>query len=126
MLSATARLLWRLLAIIGLALAVIGTLLPVMPTVPFLLVALFAASRGWPELERWLLAHPVFGKHLVDWRERGAVSRRAKWFATAGIAAGIVSSVVLVGPARWIVALPVSVMLLVLAWLWRRPEPPLS
>src|SRR5690606_19019222 len=47
--------LWRSLAIACVALALLGTVLPVLPTVPFLLVAAWAGSRGWPRLETWLL-----------------------------------------------------------------------
>ena len=52
-----ARLVWRGVALLGVALAVVGAVLPVMPTVPFLLLAAWAASKGWPEFEAWLLAH---------------------------------------------------------------------
>ena len=48
--------LWRVLAVVSLVLALIGVVLPGLPTVPFLLVSAWAASRGWPRLERWILA----------------------------------------------------------------------
>ena len=72
MIRATARWLWRVLALLSLALAIAGAVLPVLPTVPFLLVAAAAAGRGWPQLEAWLLAHPRYGPPIRRWRERGA------------------------------------------------------
>lgn len=54
-----ARLLWRALALVFVALGLIGAFLPVLPTVPFLLAAAWAAGRGWPALEDWLLGHPA-------------------------------------------------------------------
>ena len=51
---AVARLLWRLLALLSLALGALGVVLPVLPTVPFLLLAAWAAGKGWPALETWL------------------------------------------------------------------------
>ena len=75
--------LWRLLAAISVGLGVIGAVLPVLPTVPFLLLAAWAASRGWPELETRLLAHPTYGPYITNWREQGAIPRRAKWLASA-------------------------------------------
>ena len=115
---------WRCLAALFLLLGIIGVFLPVMPTVPFVLVAAWAASKGWPELECWLLNHPQFGHSIREWRSRGAVSRRAKWCATLGMAGSAVLLQFIPLPhwaswARWWV--PV-IFVVVLVWLWRRPE----
>lgn len=69
------------------ALGIIGAFLPVMPTTIFLIIAAWCFARSSPELEAWLLSHPVFGKTLTDWRERGAISKRAKVLACSMIAA---------------------------------------
>ena len=116
-----ARLLWRALAVIALLLGVIGIALPVMPTVPFLLLAAWAAGRGWPQLEARMLAHPRFGPPILRWRERGAVPRRAKWFATIGMAGSATLLWFLPLPLWLRIAVP-SVMLCVGIWIWRRPD----
>jgi uncharacterized membrane protein YbaN (DUF454 family) len=67
-----------ILAYFFLALAVIGVVLPVMPTVPFLLLTAWFAARGSERLHGWLYAHPKFGKLLIDWEQQGAVSRTSK------------------------------------------------
>lgn len=113
--------LWRVLAIICVALAMLGAVLPVLPTVPFLIVAAWAGSRGWPQLETWLLEHPRHGPAIRRWRDHGAVPRRAKWFATTMM---VLSGVVLsLSPAPvWLkLAVPV-LMACVATWLWLRPE----
>jgi uncharacterized protein len=56
----------------------IGVVLPGVPTVPFLLLAAWAASRGSERLHRWLYAHPRFGQALIDWERSRAISRRTK------------------------------------------------
>lgn len=68
------------------ALGIIGAFLPVMPTTIFLILAAWCFARSSPELEAWLLAHPVLGPPLRNWRERGAISRRAKYLACSMIA----------------------------------------
>ena len=116
---------WLMLGLAGLCvlLGVIGLFLPVMPTVPFLIVAAWAASRSSPRLHDWLHQHPRFGRQLRDWNEAGVVPRRAKWI-TAVMMTSSATMMLVVVPARWswAVLLAIAVMAVVLAWLWRRPE----
>ncbi len=60
----------------------IGALLPGIPTTVFLILAAWASSRGWPQMDNWLLNHPKYGSTLRDWRANGTVPRKAKWLAT--------------------------------------------
>lgn len=115
------RLAWRALALGCVALGAIGALLPGLPTVPFLLVAAWAGSRGWPALEARLLAHPKYGSDIRRWREHGAVPRRAKRASSAMMvfSAGVIVLSSLPLAAK--VGLPVF-MACVAGWLWRRPE----
>ncbi len=62
-------------------LALVGVVMPVMPTVPFLLVAAWAGARGSSRLHVWLESHPQLGPPLRAWREEGAVPARAKLLA---------------------------------------------
>ena len=117
-----ASLLWRGLAVLSLLLGIVGAMLPVLPTVPFLLLAAWAASKGWPALEIWLLNHRRLGPPIVQWRERGAVSRPAKWLSSvmmAGSALGMQFEPQL--PLALRIGVP-AMMLAVAIWLWRRPE----
>lgn len=120
--QALTRLLWRALALLSLALGLVGVVLPVMPTVPFLLLAAWAASKGWPALERWMLDHAHFGPHIRRWREHGAVPRRAKWLATVMMAGSALMLQLAPLPQAVKIAVP-TVMAVVAIWLWRRPEP---
>ena len=121
MLRSTVVLLWRLLAVVCIVLGLIGVVLPVMPTVPFLLVAAWAAGRGWPQLEQRMLAHPEYGPMIVRWRERRVVPRRAKWLATGGMACSSVLIWLSAAPPWLQLAVP-SVMLCVGVWIWRCPD----
>ncbi len=119
--AALSRLLWRALALVSLLAGLVGVVLPGLPTVPFLLLAAWAAGKGWPALEAWLLNHDRFGPHIRRWRERGAVPRRAKWLASAIMAAS--AAVLALSPLPLAVKVVVpALMLAVATWLWRRPE----
>lgn len=112
---------WKLLAAFFLLAAGIGTLLPVVPTVPFLLLAAAAASRGWPELDKRLTAHPVYGRFITNWRERGAVPRAGKWWATIGMSTSCVFTWWAPLPAWFQIALT-ALFACVAVWIWTRPE----
>jgi uncharacterized membrane protein YbaN (DUF454 family) len=116
------RALWLGLAVTSLVLGVIGIVLPVVPTTPFILLAAFAAARGSRRLHDWMRNHPRFGQMLRDWERDGAVSRRAKYFATITMLGSAVGMFVF-SPHWWIAAIASAIMLVVAIWLWMRPEP---
>ncbi|WP_271438296.1 YbaN family protein [Pontixanthobacter luteolus] len=75
--------------ILSVILGAIGAALPIVPTVPFLLLAAFCFARSNPEWEERLLNHPQWGTQLRDWRERRAISRKSKTMAILAMAAGV-------------------------------------
>lgn len=78
-----------LLLILGclmVALGFVGIFVPGLPTVPFLLVALWAFSRSSERFHDWLYNHPRMEPPLRDWREHGAIPLRAKILAVATMA----------------------------------------
>ncbi len=109
------------LALVCVALAIIGVALPGLPTVPFLLLAAWPGGRGWPKLEAWLLAHTHFGPPIQRWRTNGAVPRRAKWVASLTMLLSTGLIVLSAAPTAVKLGVP-GVMLVVVAWLWCRPE----
>ena len=116
------RFLWALLAWVSLILGIIGAVLPVMPTVPFILLSAFAATRGSDRLRGWLMAHPTFGRAILDWEQNGAVTRKAKWIASAMMSISSLSMAYF-APHPWMAAIGIGCMALVTLWLWCRPEP---
>jgi len=120
--------LWWLLAYASLGIGIVGIFVPGLPTTVFVLLSAYAAARGSERLHRWLLAHPRFGPAIRDWQAYGAVARGTKWIATLAMlaCAGVLVLVMLHVPSHrmWMTALPIACMVVVAAWLWRRPEPP--
>lgn len=77
----------RALGLAATAAAAAGAVLPLLPTVPFALVAAWAFARSSPDLEARLLSHRRLGPVVAAWRERGAIPRRAKGLAVVSVAA---------------------------------------
>jgi uncharacterized membrane protein YbaN (DUF454 family) len=85
--SALIRWLWKAAGIICLVIGLIGIIVPLLPTTPFVLLAAFCFQKGSDRLHQWLIGHPRFGSLIADWRERGAVPRNAKRNAIIALAA---------------------------------------
>lgn len=70
--------LYKILGIFWVGVAMIGVILPLLPTTPFLLLALACFARSSPQLQQKLLNHKVFGPMINNWNEHKAVTRKTK------------------------------------------------
>lgn len=113
---------WRSLVVIFVILGFIGALLPGMPTTVFLILAAWAASKGWPQVDQWLLNHPKYGHTIRAWRENGTVPRKAKWWASVMMLVSGVLMLLTNAPLGVKIFTDLT-MLCVAIWLWTRPEP---
>ncbi len=82
--SASPMVRWTFLILgwIFFGLGIIGVLLPVMPTAPFILLAAGCWARSSRRFHFWLINHKFFGKFVRDWENNHAVPRYAKFLAT--------------------------------------------
>ncbi|MEM1160041.1 MAG: YbaN family protein, partial [Pseudomonadota bacterium] len=71
------KILWTLAGWAAFGLGLLGAALPLLPTVPFMLLAAFCFARGSERFHRWLMNHPRFGPGIRDWQAHRAISRRA-------------------------------------------------
>lgn len=108
---------WRLLAAIFVSIGLIGVIVPSLPTTPFMLLALWASSKGWPVLHDWLLEHPKFGPHFIRWQEQRIIPRKAKIAASLMMVFSALLAWFSV-PLLWVLVLIYLCLLAVLAWLW--------
>lgn len=115
------RSVWLVIGLGFTALGFIGALLPIMPTVPFLIVAAFCFSRSSQRFHDWLMTHRVFGPPLADWRRSGAISRRVKWIATLSMLAGLMLGAA-IGLEKIIVIIQAATISAALLFIWTRPD----
>lgn len=97
------------LGLLFVGLGAAGTVLPLVPTTPFLLLASYFFVRSSPRLTRWLYNSRLWGPLLRDWRTKRAVSRRVKITAIAVLLVSVAVSLWLAQPS-W----PVLIAFLVL------------
>jgi len=70
---------YRILCVASVGAGTLGVLLPLVPTTPFLLLALWAAARGAPEWHGRIRNHPRFVSTLDAWEYERAIPPRAKY-----------------------------------------------
>jgi uncharacterized protein len=98
------RILWLATGLLFLGVGLLGIVLPVLPTTPFLLISAACFANSSPKLHNWLLGHPVFGPPIRNWEENGAISRGAKRLAVGTMATVFGLSVVFSLPWQALVA----------------------
>lgn len=102
-------------------LAMVGVVLPLLPTVPFLLLAAFFFAKSSEKLHNWLISHKTFGPMITDWRESGAIRPTAKKAATVSVAAVFLLSVIMELPIH-VLAIQAITLGAVMIFIWTRPN----
>jgi uncharacterized protein len=95
---------------ISVGLAVLGIILPVLPTTPFLLLAAWCYARSSTRFYVWLMTHRLWGKYLRDYTSGKGVPLRIKVWALTLLWAAILSSAFLAVELIW-----VRILLIVIA-----------
>jgi len=105
----------------GVGLGIVGVIFPVLPTTPFLLVALWAFSRSSPQLAERIRSNPRLGPYIRDWEEFGVIPPKAKLLAVAMMAGSFAYLWFGTAAPAW-TAMVVAIMLIaVAAYILTRP-----
>ncbi|MBK3734726.1 DUF454 family protein [Azospirillum brasilense] len=116
------RRMWLALGYAAVGLGIAGTVLPLLPTTPFLLLAAGAFAKSSPALRDRLYRDPRFGPLLRDWQSEGAIPRKAK--AAALIGMGVSWAIVALTASRPLVPiLAGTCMAAVAVYIVTRPSP---
>lgn len=95
------RLLFMSLGFISFGLGSIGTLIPVLPTTPFLLLSGFCFARSSDKFHLWLKQQKVYDFYVGDYAEHRAIPRAKKYKIIIQIYI-IMSLSVFLAPIIWI------------------------
>jgi uncharacterized membrane protein YbaN (DUF454 family) len=117
------RLIWLGFGGLCVGLAIAGAALPLLPTTPFLLLAVFAFARSSRRLHDWLLDHRHFGPLIRNWRDHGGIDRRSKILAVAAMLAALLLSWAL-GVRPSLIALQALVLGASATFILTRPDGP--
>ncbi len=109
--------------LLSVALGTIGIFLPLLPTVPFILLAVFCFARSSERLHTWLTTHPWFAVAIADWQRERGIRKRIKKRAMILSAASFLISIT-VAPFLWVKGLLFVMMVILLTCLWRLPTIP--
>lgn len=115
------RWLWQALAYLFIGLALLGVVLPGLPTTEFVLLAAWAAAKGSPRLSAWLENHRLLGPSLRNWRNGGVITRRTKVIASTSMCLGLTLMACTVPHLPSVIMAGIG-MAIGAAWIWSRPE----
>ncbi len=114
-------LLWKATGVFCVGLAILGAILPILPTTVFLIMATACFAKSSPRMQRKLLNNRTFGPLIHEWQQHRSIPRKAKRVALLMI----ILSVVWSGYLLQSMMLTLLVFLLVIGpfiFLWRLPE----
>ena len=109
-----------ILGVVFLALALCGIVVPLLPTTPFVLLALYCFDRSSKKFHNWCLNIPFIGKGIEDWTTNRIIGLKAKVQATILI---LISALVIIFRSALVMELKIvtlSILAVVLVFLLTR------
>jgi uncharacterized membrane protein YbaN (DUF454 family) len=105
------------------ALGMIGLLLPVVPTSPFLLLSAACFLRSSPKFYYWLTEHRWWGKFIRHYLNGEGIPTKIKLLILAMLWIMILSSALLIVKIPWVSIIMVVIATLVTIYIIRLPDP---
>lgn len=102
----------------------VGAFLPILPTTPLMLLALWAFSQSSRRFHDWLYHHRVFGPPLQAWRRERVIPRGVKAVALGSMGASLLYVALRVRPPAWALGAMAAVVLAGVVFLLSVPSRP--
>ncbi|HEY0593540.1 MAG TPA: YbaN family protein [Thermoanaerobaculia bacterium] len=109
------------LGFVSLALGIVGTVVPLIPTTPLLLLAAFCFARSSERFYGWLLSNRFFGETISAYRDGLGLPLRQKVVTLAILWITVGSTSILAIPLWWVRILLVCIAAGVTAYLLSLP-----
>jgi len=117
----------KLLMVLGwffVLLSIVGLLLPILPTTPFLILALALFANSSPKFHKMLLDNRWFGDILKQWEDNKTVTRLIKIKATVLVLISFSFSIFLMRESGILQTMLIAIAVILLFYISRLKESP--
>ena len=91
------------------SLAIVGAVLPLVPTTPFLLIAAACFYRSSSRFYQWLMNNKLFGQYIRDYKEKKGVPLNVKLVTLIFLWSSILVSAFILVPILWLQILLIAI-----------------
>jgi uncharacterized membrane protein YbaN (DUF454 family) len=102
------KIIFIILGTLSLGIGILGIILPILPTTPFLLLTAYCYAKGSTRFHQWFIHTKLYKKHLETFIKDKSMTRRQKWTLM------IVVDVMLMITFFWINNLVIRILIIVL------------
>lgn len=103
------RIMLLILGTVSFIIAIIGIILPLIPTTPLLLVTAACYLRASERMYNWLINNKYFGKHILRFKDGKGIPLKTKVFVITLLWISIMISVVLFIPLMLVKLLLIAI-----------------
>ena len=110
-----------ILGFLAVGVALIGVVVPLLPTTPFLIVAAWCFARSSQRFHDWLYGHRLFGKLLLDWDRHRIIPTWAKLCACTAMAASFTYIALYRDLPIWVLAVTAACLIAIAVYILSKP-----